>query len=245
MCTVTYIPTDTGFCLTSSRDESVSRPTKAPGKYLLNGQVLFYPKDVIAGGSWISISNTGRAACLLNGAFEKHEKADRYTKSRGLVLIESFNYSNVSEFADKFDFFNVEPFTLLLLDFAENAPRYFYELKWDGESTYLKAMDISEPKIWSSPTLYSKEVREKRTSIFSQWLNDFKDAKDKSIFNFHNQKHDLETKDAILMNRNNQLKTLSISQIEMDNGEIHFHYHDTTINKSTTEKIINTWKKYA
>ena len=185
MCTVTYIPTNTGFYLTSSRDESSSRSTIAPQEYKINDQVLFHPKDEIAGGTWISVNNRGRAACLLNGAFKKHKKAKHYKKSRGLILLKSFSYNSISDFLNEVELENIEPFTLLLLDFSFGSLEIFYELKWDGRVKCITTVNPDLPKIWSSPTLYSMRVRKFRRELFESWLNTFRESKDKMIYNLH------------------------------------------------------------
>lgn len=74
MCTVTYIPTKNGFCFTSNRDEKASRETIQPTIYINNGMELIYPKDKVAGGTWVAADGKNRIACLLNGAFEGHKK---------------------------------------------------------------------------------------------------------------------------------------------------------------------------
>jgi hypothetical protein len=38
---------------------------------------MIYPKDARSGGSWIVACHDETVACLLNGAFEKHEKNPR------------------------------------------------------------------------------------------------------------------------------------------------------------------------
>ena len=70
MCTVSYVPDHSGgFVLISSRDEKPGRKTMRPE----NDHGMLYPKDAVAGGTWISVDESGRVGCLLNGAFEKHE----------------------------------------------------------------------------------------------------------------------------------------------------------------------------
>lgn len=245
MCTVTYIPTKSGFFLTSSRDEKLSRPTALPEKHILNGQVLFHPKDERAGGTWISINNNGRAGCLLNGAFKNHKKVDHYAKSRGLVLIDSFNYKSILEFVREVDLNNIEPFTLLLLDFPFGSLTEFYELKWDGENKHVKKLNLYLPQIWSSPTLYSMRVRKNRKLLFERWLNSFTESKDKMIFNFHNRRHGLKMSEDILMQGEGDLKTVSISQIHTEMGQVYFNYLDMIQNKSISENILNEVKFYA
>lgn len=237
MCTVTYIPTSTGFYFTSSRDEKASRETIPPGIYKKHKLELVYPKDVFAGGTWIASTLTGRTACLLNGAFENHVKQGYYIKSRGLILLDSFKYSNVFEFAEKVDLSNVEPFTLLLLDYTTGNLIYFFEFRWDGEKKYLKEVDITSPQIWSSATLYNRIVQQKREVLFHQWLNMHYDFEDGMILNFHNRKHGLANSEDLLMKGEGDLMTLSISQIHFSQNESVFNYHDIINNKSYSIKL--------
>ena len=68
MCTVTYLPLENNqFILTSNRDESPMRRTIPPTKYDTQGVALVYPKDELAGGTWIGIREKNRLVCLLNG----------------------------------------------------------------------------------------------------------------------------------------------------------------------------------
>jgi len=68
MCTVTYLPLGNNkFILTSNRDESPTRKTISPTKYDENGVQLIYPKDEIAGGTWIGLSEKNRLVCFFLG----------------------------------------------------------------------------------------------------------------------------------------------------------------------------------
>lgn len=56
MCTVTYIPQENNnFILTSNRDEAYGRKTLAPSFYTIDGVKMLFPKDAVAGGSWIGV----------------------------------------------------------------------------------------------------------------------------------------------------------------------------------------------
>lgn len=74
MCSVSYIPLANGYLLTSSRDECHLRETLPPRSYLHAGKKIVYPMDARSGGTWIAGCNDETVACILNGAFEKHEK---------------------------------------------------------------------------------------------------------------------------------------------------------------------------
>lgn len=245
MCTVTYIPSSDGFYLTSSRDESMNRPTITPQEYEVNDQILFHPKDEKAGGTWISVSNKGRAACLLNGAFKKHKKENHYKKSRGLILLDSFNSENISVFVNEVDLDKVEPFTLLLLDFPFGSLETFCELKWDGREKHIRNINPDLPQLWSSPTLYSFCARRARRQLFNNWLTTFCESKDKMIFSFHQKRHGLKDSDDILMDRGGDLKTLSISQVHIEMNQVYFNYHDIIDETKVSWQIVNKVKFYA
>src|SRR6056297_2331088 len=124
MCTVTYIPPtgNNGFILTSNRDEKSFRQTIPPDIYSINGIKTGFPKDAIAGGSWIAANENGRLCCLLNGAFEAHEKQPFHTHSRGKVLIDLVASSfDVMVFFSQKSLEKTEPFTMITIDRNGNS----------------------------------------------------------------------------------------------------------------------------
>lgn len=239
MCTVTYIPTEKGFFFTSNRDEKTSRVTFPPVTYNTNGIELIYPKDETAGGTWIASCLKGKTACLLNGAFLNHRKQNDYARSRGLILLESFNFQNTLEFSEKVNLNKVEPFTLLALDYSSGILDSFFEFRWDGEKKYLKQLVNNECQIWSSATLYSPSVQLVRQQLFNNWVTKYKDFDDRMILDFHNRKHGLNEYDDILMQREGDLTTLSISQVSVDNTDFYFNYFDIINKKKYKIKLSN------
>jgi len=239
MCTVTFIPSSEGFYFTSSRDEKASRVTIPPVKYNHNGVELIYPKDDLAGGTWIASSLTGRTACLLNGAFVNHQKRTDYVKSRGIILLESFNFQNTNEFSDKIDLINVEPFTLVTLNYSSGKLDEFFEFRWDGANKHLKQLNHDACQIWSSATLYNPSIQLTRQQLFKQWVNKHDDFEDRMILDFHNRKHGLKISDDILMKGEGDLMTLSISQIHVGGTDSHFNYFDIINNKEHKFKLTN------
>ena len=234
MCTVTYIPnSNSGFCLTFNRDERSNRETVTPQYYSHADLQLLYPKDVQAGGTWIAVSENGKTACLLNGAFEKHERKSFYERSRGLVLLESFYYCSVQEFVYSVSLKNVEPFTLLLLDPQDKNDFLFFEFRWDGEEKYLKPISTEKPHIWSSSTLYNSSVRKKRNDIFLNWLKKHETFSDHEIMQFQTTRHGLSDSEDFIMQGQDDLKTLSIAQLIFDNSQLKFKYHDLLSEKSS------------
>ena len=87
MCTVSFIPLQNGFLLTSNRDEKIYRPTIAPQVYIENDLKLLYPKDEKAGGTWIVAKEDGTTIVLLNGAFVNHQKKENRHGQEILVIM--------------------------------------------------------------------------------------------------------------------------------------------------------------
>lgn len=238
MCTVTYIPTPEGFYFTSSRDEQASRETMPPQKHAIDGNDIVFPKDELAGGTWIASSLEGRTVCLLNGAYERHIRKNKYAKSRGVILLESFNFETAEAFANTVDLEDIEPFTLITLDYSTGKLNDFTEFRWDGEKKHFKRLSKSAPQIWSSATLYLPPAQKAREQLFDKWMNDHKKNVDRGIKNFHNQKHGLKKEEDIVMSGIGDLMTLSISQVYLGKGETSFNYFDMITDKEYSTNLI-------
>jgi hypothetical protein len=221
MCTVTYIPTKHGCFLTSSRDENTMRPIAlAPDMYEHNGVNIVYPKDTKANGSWIAFTQNGNAAVLLNGGFEKHISTPPYRKSRGLVFLDIIAHPQPEFCFLGMNLDNIEPFTLVLF-----AGGFLFEARWDGVQKHFIQVDETTQHIWSSVTLYTAEVIAKRKSWFEEWIKANPHPSAKSIFNFHHFAGDGDAANSVLMNRNDEMLTVSITGIDicMDAGTMqHF-----------------------
>lgn len=220
MCTVSYLPlSQTEYILTSNRDEAVERPSALPiNQYLIGDRTVYFPKDQQAGGTWIATTGSDTTLCLLNGGFEPHVviEGHLYRKSRGTVLLDFFHYENADAYIATYDFSNIEPFTLIMIE-SVNASTLLRELRWDGTKLTVTPMNASEPQIWSSVTLYSKAVREQRQIWFQDWLDRQNTYTQNEILQFHrfagegNPNHDL------IMQKDNR-KTVSICSIERVEG---------------------------
>jgi uncharacterized protein with NRDE domain len=223
MCTVTYLPLgNNNFILTSNRDETPLRKTISPKKYIENGVELTYPKDELAGGTWIGTSNKNRLVCLLNGGFTKHTRNSFYKMSRGVVVKKILSDANAVAFITDFDFNEIEPFTLILVDWKNELETY--ELVWDGVKKHFKKL-AQEPKIWSSSTLYTDEMKQLRKDWFAGWLNENKKNHQQKIVAFH-KNEDLGTEETSLKMKRAFVETVSITSIQKTDSEIKIEYLD-------------------
>ncbi len=217
MCTVSYIPNNnqSGFVLTSNRDEKAYRPTVPPAFYDVAEASLVFPKDIKAGGSWIAANRNGRLCCLLNGAYIAHVKKPGYKQSRGKILIEAAASVQTPElyFAGK-NLSGVEPFTIVSVEFNKVKITHFNEFIWDGFEKHFRTLNPNQPYIWSSVTLYNKEQRELRRRWFKRFITENRvDLSPEKILGFHSGVHSNNRSLNVVMERENELKTVSITQV--------------------------------
>ena len=230
MCTVTYLPIgNEGFILTSNRDESPMRKTILPKKYLENGVAMMYPKDHLAGGTWIGLSDKNRLVCLLNGGFEKHQRNSYYRMSRGVVVKDILSVEDPVEYISAYDFNNIEPFTIILIDW--NVALKAYELVWDGQDKHFKEL-YQQPKIWSSSTLYNAKVKEDRVAWFEEWLEEHPEYNQNDILKFH-ESSDKGTQATTLKMKRPFVETVSITSIKKED-KTSMSYQDLRNKESVT-----------
>lgn len=228
MCTVTFIPQKEGFILTSNRDEAPARAAETLFQEMKNGVLITYPKDEGAGGTWVAASSSGRVVCLLNGAYEKHERTPPYKRSRGLMVLSFFEYKGVADFVSQYDFEGMEPFTFLMVEHEQ-----LWVLRWMGAEMSLKQMDEKSRHIWSSATLYDSEMQKKRNAWFEAW-EEKEDYSAGAILDFHQYAGEGNPEIDIVMNRNNIVRSISITQILMTDTLCMSHLN---LLDNTTKKI--------
>lgn len=215
MCTLTYIPLKDHRLICSNRDEIALR---SQCELIQTDSGLIYPKEPLKGGSWIC-SDKKRVLVLLNGAFKKHQPNSKYTKSRGLILLELSKTANPIQQLESMDLTNVEPFTLVLIE-----TNNLIESRWTGVELKSKSVNPKEAHIWSSATLYTEDAIDMRTQLFKNYLESEELTKE-SQWNFHTQKsEDLEN--GIVMKRVLGPQTISTTQILFGDQLKEFKYYD-------------------
>lgn len=224
MCTVTFLPlAKNGFILTSNRDENPFRETIPPNNYNENGVEMCFPKDKIAGGTWIGTSTKKRLVCVLNGAFKKHERKQTYKKSRGVIAKEILKEDNVVAYVENLDLQGIEPFTLVIVDWNEGL--CLFELIWDEEIKHFTKLE-NRPKIWSSSTLYNNKVKELRKVWFQQWVeqNEFTQN---NILEFHHS--EIGDKEQSVLMKRPHVETISITSVKKEDEVVNMLYEDIIV----------------
>ena len=235
MCTVSFVNTNGKIIITSNRDEKIVRPSAIePRNYLINNKKIIFPKDNKAGGTWFAINEHSTILVLLNGAEEKHILKDSYRKSRGLIVLQLISNESVIDGWNNIDLKNIEPFTLVLF---ENQK--LYQLRWNEIEKTTLALDVNQSHIWSSSTLYSKEISEKRANWFYNFLDTRPEVNAEELFNFHRYTEAENTEHGLVINRNDTLKTLSITQTVIEKNKVEIHYADLIAERDFSNTFIS------
>ena len=221
MCTVSFVCSNRKIIITSNRDEQLVRPAIAPQNYAVNNKNLCFPKDPKAGGTWYAVDENANVLVLLNGAEEKHEWNPPYRRSRGLIVLDLLGSHSAIQSWETIDLENIEPFTLVLFQ-----DQKLYQLRWNGKQKETTQLDATQNHIWSSATLYPKPIREQRTKWFTTFLDTKPQVTETEMFQFHRYTETDNHEHGLVINRNNKLKTLSITQSVIEQNKIKLRHHD-------------------
>jgi hypothetical protein len=236
MCTVSFVYSNGKTIITSNRDEKVLRESAIePRNYYINNKNILFPKDLKAGGTWFAVDENANVLVLLNGADEKHKVLLPYRKSRGLIVLDIISSASPKDFWNEIDLENIEPFTLVLFQNSQ-----LFQLRWNGNQKETLVLDESKNHVWSSATLYSKEIREKRSEWFYSFLEKITFPSAIEMFHFHRNTEKENLENGLVINRNEEMKTLSITQaiLEKNKGEVAHHDLITNLSFETTFLIL-------
>lgn len=227
MCTVSFVTANGKTIISSNRDEKVFRPTAVePRNYVINNKNVIFPKDPQAGGTWFAVDEEGTVLVLLNGANEKHQFQPPYRKSRGLIVLEMISSLSPKDFWLEIDLRNIEPFTLVLFQNEE-----LFQLRWNGTEKEKIQLDTYENHVWSSATLYPNEIRENRSNWFYSFLESNPEISETEMLHFHRYTEEENKENGLVINRNDELKTLSITQSVIEKNKVSILHYDLIANE--------------
>jgi Transport and Golgi organisation 2 len=222
MCTVIYIPTATGFLVSSNRDEAFARKTAIPpDTFTLATKEVVMPVDREAGGSWVAATSNREVLVLFNGGFIAHPKNSSYRLSRGVIFkqlvgaVDSMALWNVIELQ------NIEPFSLIMINQS-----VCNRLVWDGLNKHTIHFDPQKAHIWSSATLYTTTAIKMREALFNNWVSENNTISPALLSSFLKKAMPDDSYDGYVMNRNNSTGTVSISIVDWSQEKATFYYDD-------------------
>jgi len=100
-------------------------------------------------------------------------------------------------------------------------------LIWDETQKHFSKLK-NEPRIWSSSTLYSDEIKSIRQRWFKQWLtkNEFTSE---NILKFHHS--EIGDKEQSVLMKRPYVETVSITSIKKENSTVEIIYEDLVHSK--------------
>jgi hypothetical protein len=234
MCTVSFIPVADKIFITSNRDEKRLRPGAAsPQHFEYTSCEMIFPKDGKEGGSWICLCDNGNAAVLLNGAFKAHEKEPEYKKSRGLIFLELMDADYPLKKFLLTSLSGIEPFTIIVWQQGD-----LWELRWDESGTkHSMRLSKNHPHIWSSATLYDKDIQQKRKGLFERWLAHQPLPALDEIIRFHRFGVQGDQQNSFFINRD-KICTVSITAIELGYTGGKMVHTDFIIGNTSEEELL-------
>lgn len=220
MCTCTYIPAGEGFLFAANRDEAPARAGREVTVQKADKR-LWYVREPRAGGTNLCADGAGRLACLLNGAENGILPAGPFRKSRGLVVLDSFLYPSAGEFYESYRLDGVNAFTLVVVQRTDISV-----ISWDGARKSLAREDPEKPHIWASPLLYNDYWRQRRRLWFGAFLAAHPRPTPEDLFRFQMNAGDGNIENDLVMNRNNRVRTVSVSALELRKGRWRIRHKD-------------------
>jgi len=172
----------------------------------------------------------------LNGASENHIHNPPYRQSRGQLILDFFKFDTVDNFIENYSFENIENFTLVIIHHTNDLQ--LCEFKWDGLTLTYTSKNPKEAYIWSSTTLYPKEIRTKR----EQWFNDFRQQNSnftrEQVINFHLNGGTGDIHNDMRINRDGKLITQCIFQVVKQHQYLSFSFHDLLSEQELLYRVL-------
>ena len=117
----------------------------------------------------------------------------------------------------------------------EEEAKSFMLSVWDGNEKVIKELDAKQSFIWSSVTLYPELVINNRRKWFQNFNHNNIEINKPAILNFHRFAGEGDKANDVLMNRNNELFTVSITMLYRDQDISTMHYFDLRENEDFIE----------
>lgn len=236
MCTLTYYPIPHGYIFTHNRDEKPIRASDQITTLKQYNYTITYPKDKGAEGTWLFYRSDGLAAFLLNGAFEKHSKREKYRLSRGLIMLDLAKSMDADVWLRQINLIDIEPFTLLVYNKDQ-----LKEFVWDGSQKHIQPVSSHHPKMWCSATLYDPAVQLKRKILFDDWILKNPLAETASaLLDLHMHGDIGDENNNLRMQRPDSTRTLSISQLIVQQRQLVFNHFNLPQDETLAENSIRS-----
>lgn len=222
MCTVTWLPTRDGFELRMNRDELRTRTVALPPAiYEREGVRYIAPRDVDAGGTWITVNDAGVAVCLLNGPALPDGRSG--SRSRGLLVEDLADARSVAETRVRLTraVLSVHsPFALLVIEPGAAA----CVAQWNG-STLVVDPAAQPSALLTSSSVDLDGVVASRTAVFREFHRTSRGRDAEMLEEFHRDHSPERGHRSVCMHRADA-STVSYTRVTVCRDAALVHYED-------------------
>ena len=163
MCTVSFLPTRTGFRLAMNRDEKRARARAIPPEIFRIGvHRAIYPHEP-GGGTWLAVNDAGLCLALINWHRIKREAEGKIESRGGIIpqLIGASNGGAVGRVIRKLALDGVRPFRLIAIDSSRTVVT-----EWQWNLRRLKARrHLWRTQHWFSSGYDELEAEKQREKV--------------------------------------------------------------------------------
>ena len=223
MCTVSFIPTDSGYLLAMNRDESISRVRAVePRVFDYEDGWLLRPSEP-SGGTWISLNSSGLSLALLNWYAASRRVSDCPVSRGDLVsrLGVEQNSERIAAAISKADHSSTNPFRLICFD---SVARTADEWRWNLES--LERVRFGwEKHQWASSGFDEVRAQRERKLVFERKASE-PDAGSVAWLRSLHASHEPERGAFSHCVHREDARTVSFTEISVEGQRACMSYHD-------------------
>lgn len=126
--------------IAANRDEMRSRPWQAPGRHWPELPDITAGRDLVAGGSWLGLNDSGVVAGILNRPGALGPAPGK--RSRGELVLDALGFGDAVEAATALKDLNTDAFRPFNMLIADNRDAYW--LRHDGEAPAIAVHPVPE-----------------------------------------------------------------------------------------------------
>jgi hypothetical protein len=220
MCTLSFVPRDSGYYVAMNRDELVTREFALPPQLVTVAQTqTIYPQEP-TGGTWIAANEYGITLALLN--WNLAEPPSSKQSSRGSIIPQLIAQNNFHAIAEKLKTIFLEgilPFRLIGICYLE---KLIYEWRWDGLSLGRMQFDWKVHH-WFSSGLSDNQAEKKRGKACLMAWSDPTAGTEPWLRKLH-RSHSSEPGPFSICVHRSDAKTVSYAEIDYGPEHLNFRY---------------------
>jgi hypothetical protein len=152
MCTLSIVPTESGYLAAMNRDELRSRPLALLGLHQTLNPVSYISPREAAGGTWIACNDRGRLLALLNWNLSEGQSRSVTRVSRGAIIPQVLAATDLAESLRLLGELPLDLFAPFRLVGVFREDRLISETRWNGRTMTQESFPW-ERRHWFSSSL--------------------------------------------------------------------------------------------